>query len=239
MKKRFTSLMTLVVMLLCTSSAWAQSVVSVGANLDFAEGTPVDNGICTYGKDMATNSTTYYGLLAVDGWTAQPQGTTDDQGYENSALAGGLYAYGSSQWLGGTGYNVPATNPAGVAEGNALGIVAVWSATAQYTQAVTLEAGSYEIHVPVYNAIGGTTAPTKSLIGFIADNGTEYLAPAKAYAVDAWTEEVVAFTLTEATTGKLSLGYAAPGAGSGANQHLFFDKVEIFSVETACAGISR
>ena len=90
MKKRFTSLMTLVVMLLCTSSAWAQSVVSVGANLDFAGGAPVDNGICTYGKDMATNSTTYYGLLAVDGWTAQPQGTTDDQGYENSALAGGL-----------------------------------------------------------------------------------------------------------------------------------------------------
>ena len=224
--------MTLVVMLLCTSSAWAQSVVSVGANLDFAEGTPVDNGICTYGKDMATNSTTYYGLLAVDGWTAQPQGTTDDQGYENSALAGGLYAYGSSQWLGGTGYNVPATNPAGVAEGNALGIVAVWGATAQYTQAVTLEAGSYEIHVAVYNAVGGTTAPTKSLIGFIADNGTEYLAPAKAYGVDAWTEEVVAFTLTEATAGKLSLGYVAPGAGSGANQHLFVDKVEILSVET-------
>lgn len=224
--------MTLVVMLLCTSSAWAQSVVSVGANLDFAEGTPVDNGICTYGKDMATNSTTYYGLLAVDGWTAQPQGTTDDQGYENSALAGGLYAYGSSQWLGGTGYNVPATNPAGVAEGNALGIVAVWGATAQYTQAVTLEAGSYEIHVAVYNAVGGTTAPTKSLIGFIADNGTEYLAPAKAYGVDAWTEEVVAFTLTEATAGKLSLGYVAPGKGSTDNQHLFVDKVEILSVET-------
>lgn len=224
--------MTLVVMLLCTSSAWAQSVVSVGANLDFAGGTPVDNGICTYGKDMATNSTTYYGLLAVDGWTAQPQGTTDDEGYENSALAGGLYAYGSSQWLGGTGYNVPATNPAGVAEGNALGIVAVWGATAQYTQPVTLEAGSYEIHVAVYNAVGGTTAPTKSLIGFIADNGTEYLAPAKAYAVDAWTEEVVAFTLTEATAGKLSLGYDAPNSGSGANQHLFFDKVDILSVET-------
>ena len=232
MKKRFTSLMTLVVMLLCTSSAWAQSVVSVGANLDFAEGTPVDNGICTYGKDMATNSTTYYGLLAVDGWTAQPQGTTDDQGYENCALAGGLYAYGSGHWLGGTGYNVPATNPAGVAEGNALGIVAVWDAVAQYTQAVTLEAGSYELHVAVYNAVGGTTAPAKSLIGFIADNGTEYLAPAKAYAVDAWTEEVVAFTLTEATAGKLSLGYDAPNSGSGANQHLFFDKVEILSVET-------
>lgn len=216
--------MTLVVMLLCTSSAWAQSVVSVGANLDFAEGTPVDNGICTYAKDMEGNGTTYSQMLEVAGWTIE--------GENGDARAAGLFAYGSGHWLGGTGYNVPATNPAGVAEGNALGIVAVWDAVAQYTQAVTLEAGSYEIHVPVYNAIGGTTAPTKSLIGFIADNGTEYLAPAKAYAVDAWTEEVVAFTLTEATTGKLSLGYAAPGKGSTDNQHLFFDKVEILSVET-------
>lgn len=229
--------MTLVIAL-CTSSAWAQSVVSVGTNLDFSEGTPVDNGICTYGKDMAGNNTTYYGMLAVDGWTAQPQGTTDEQGYENSALAGGLYAYGSSQWLGGTGYNVPATNSAGVAEGNALGIVAVWSATAQYTQPVTLEAGDYVISIPVYNAVGGTSAPTKSLIGFIADNGTEYLAPAKAYAVNAWTVENIKFTLTETTTGKLSLGYTAPGSGSGANQHLFFDKVEIMAVtETDLARI--
>ena len=224
--------MTLVIAL-CTSSAWAQSIVSVGTNLDFSEGTPVDNGICTYGKDMATNNTTYYGELAVEGWTAQPQGTTDEKGYENSSLAGGLFAYGSGHWLGGTGYNVPAANPEGVAEGNALGAVAVWSGTVQYVQAVTLEAGDYVISIPVYNAKGGTTAPTKSLIGFIADNGTEYLAPAKAYAVNTWTVENIKFTLTETTTGKLSLGYAAPGSGSGANQHLFFDKVEIMVVTEA------
>ena len=61
MKRRLSLLMTLVIAL-CTSSAWAQSVVSVGTNLDFSEGTPVDNGICTYGKDMATNNTTNYGI---------------------------------------------------------------------------------------------------------------------------------------------------------------------------------
>ncbi len=217
MKRKLSFLMTLVIAL-CTSSAWAQ-VVSVGTNLDFLEGTPVDNGICTYAKDIAANNTTYSQMLAVTGW---------EFGVENGdARAGGLFAYGSGYWLGGTGYNVPATNPEGVAEGNALGTVAVWSGTVQYVQAVTLEAGNYTINIPVYNAVGGTTAPTKSLIGFIADNGTEYLASAKAYAVDAWTVETVTFTLTEATTGKLSLGYTAPGSGSGANQHLFFDKVEI------------
>ena len=46
MKRKLGFLMTLVIAL-CTSSAWAQSVVSVGTNLDFSEGTPVDNGICT------------------------------------------------------------------------------------------------------------------------------------------------------------------------------------------------
>ncbi len=229
MKRKLGFLMTLVIAL-CTSSAWAQSVVSVGTNLDFSEGTPVDNGICTYAKDIADNGTTYSQMLEVAGWTIE--------GENGDARAAGLFAYGSGYWLGGKGYNVPATNSAGVAEGNALGIVAVWSATAQYTQPVTLEAGDYVISIPVYNAVGGTSAPTKSLIGFIADNGTEYLAPAKAYAVDTWTVENIKFTLTEATTGKLSLGYAAPNTGSGGNQHLFFDKVEIMAVtETDLARI--
>ena len=218
MKRKLGFLMTLVIAL-CTSSAWAQSVVSVGTNLDFSEGTPVDNGICTYAKDMEGNGTTYSQMLEVAGWAIE--------GENGDARAAGLFAYGSGHWLGGKGYNVPAANSAGVAEGNALGVVAVWSATAQYTQPVTLEAGNYIINIPVYNSVGGTTAPAKSLIGFIADNGTEYLAPAKAYAVDTWTVETITFTLTEATTGKLSLGYTAPNKGSGDNVHLFFDKVEI------------
>lgn len=213
--------MTMVIAL-CTSSAWAQSVISVGTNLDFSEGTPVDNGICTCDYDMEKNSTVYSQMQAVTGW---------ELGNENgNNRAAGVFAYGSNHWLGGTGYNVPATNPEGVAEGNALGVVAVWSATAQYVQSVTLEAGDYVISIPVYNAVGGTTAPTKNLIGFIADNGTEYLAAAKAYPVDTWTVENIKFTLTETTTGKLSLGYTAPNSGSGANQHLFFDKVEVLAV---------
>ena len=230
MKRKLRFLAALAVTILCTGSAWAQSVISVGTNLDFSEGTPVDNGICTYAKDIESNGTTYSQMLEVPGWTIE--------GENGDARAAGLFAYGSEIWLGGKGYNVPATNPAGEAEGNALGLVAVWSATAQYTQPVTLEAGDYVISVAVYNAVGGTTAPTKSLIGFIADNGTEYLAPAKAYVVDAWTVENIKFTLSEATTGKLSLGYAAPNAGSGGNQHLFFDKVEIMAVtETDLARI--
>ena len=225
MKRKLRFLTALAVAILCTGSAWAQSAISVGTNLDFSEGTPVDNGICTCDYDMEKNNTVYSQMLAVTGW---------ELGNENgNNRAAGMFAYGSNHWLGGTGYNVPATNPEGVAEGNALGIVSTWGASTSYVQAVALEAGDYVISVLVYNAVGGTSVPAKSLIGFIADNGTEYLAPAKAYAVGTWTVENIKFTLTETTTGKLSLGYTSAGSGSGANQHLFFDKVEIFAVTEA------
>ena len=225
MKRKLRFLTALAVAILCTGSAWAQSAISVGTNLDFSEGTPVDNGICTCDYDMEKNNTVYSQMVAVSGW---------ELGNENgNNRAGGLFAYGSNHWLGGTGYNVPATNPEGVAEGNALGIVSTWGASTSYVQEVTLGAGDYVISVLVYNAVGGTSVPAKSLIGFIADNGAEYLAAAKAYPVGTWTVENIKFTLTEATTGKLTLGYTSAGSGSGANQHLFFDKVEIMVVTEA------
>lgn len=201
--------------------------VSTGKNLDFSEGTPIDNGICTYGKDMTTNGTTYYGLLDVEGWTKTISGVTDEKGFEHSGIAGGVFAYGSGKWLGSSANVAPATNPEGVAEGNALGIVAVWDNFAQYTQKVTLAPGNYVLTIPVYNVGQGTTAPQKSLIGFIAEDGTEYLAPAKSYTKGAWTTETITFTLDKVTEGVLSLGYDATNSGSGAQQGLFFDCVKI------------
>lgn len=194
------------------------TVVPTGTNLDFSEGTPIDNHICTYAKDVTGNGTTYSQMQPVTSW---------DMGVANGdARAGGVFAYGSNLWLGSAGNYVPATNPEGVAEGNALGAVAVWDAVAQYTQNVTLLPGTYNLMVPVYKASAGATAPQKSLIGFIAENGTEYLAPAKNYTQGAWTYEIVTFTLDEETNGVLSLGYDATNAGSGAQQALFFDCVK-------------
>lgn len=192
------------------------------SNLDFSEGTPVDKGICTYSKDMADNGTTYCHQLEVPSWTIAVE--------NNDNRAAGVFAYGSDAWLGSSSNIAPATNPEGVAEGNALGVVAVWDAVVQYTQEVTLAPGNYVLTIPVYNVGQGTTAPQKSLIGFIANDGTEYLAPAKSYTKGAWTTEVITFTLDEITEGVLSLGYDATNAGSGSQQALFFDCVKIESV---------
>ena len=199
----------------------------VASNLDFEIGTPVSEGICTYEKDMETNGTSLSRMQPVDGWAIA--------GENGDAHAGGLFAYGSDEnvWLGGKGYLAPAAGPEGSEGKQALGLVAVWSATAQYTQPITLEPGNYEMVVPVYNSVGGASVPVKSLIGFIADDGTEYLAPAKAYPVGVWTQETITFTLTERTTGVISLGYQGQNVGSANAQHLFFDSVGIEEVSEA------
>lgn len=212
------------------------------SNLDFEEGAPVagdDAGICTYAKDVAANNTTLSGMQEVPSWTF---------GNENGdARAAGLFAYGSDKFLGGSGFNVPAAGPVAAepeagarrlvvkaGEANqALGVVSVWTAKTSYEQNVTLPAGNYVLTIPYYNA-GGTGNIAKNLIGFIANDGTEYLSTAANFGkVGEWVNEVVTFTLTEQTNGKLSLGYTATNSGSGAMPHLFFDKVEITTVSDA------
>ena len=195
----------------------------VDPNLDFEQGAPVAQGICTYAKDMETNNTTLSHLQPVEGW---------DIAVENGdARAGGIFAYGSDNaWLGGVGYLPPAEAPEDTEGKQALGLVAVWTGTAQYTQKVTLEPGNYSITIPIYNSVGGTSVPAKGLFGFIADDGTEYLAPAKAYPINVWTNEIINFTLSEETSGVISLGYESQNVGSGASPHLFIDRVEIKKV---------
>ena len=190
------------------------------ANLDFAEGTPVAVGVRTYEKDLVEGSGDVAQMQEVTGWNISENG---------DARAAGLFAYGSDAWLGGTDYVAPAINPAGAAEGNALGIVAVWTGKAQYTQPITLPAGHYKMTVKLTN-VGGAGVPAKNLNGFVAE-GIEAYAPAKAYAVGEWTEDVISFTLTEQTTGSLSLGYQSENVGSGTAPHLFIDNVTLETID--------
>lgn len=210
-------------------------------NADFSSGTPIDNHICTYGKDMATNGTTYYGAQPIEGWTNASVGATDE-GYENSKLAGGLFAYGSTPWIGGAGTPAPATDPDGNA-GNAAGLCAVWGGSVRYTQDVTLPAGSYTVRFKVYNATtnnGSGKFVTTNLFGFDAGSNT-YYSPATTFAIGQWTTVAVTFNLTEETAGKISMGYEGP-EGNAAMPHLFVDNVKIlknpyYTDKTSVVGI--
>ena len=198
-------------------------------NADFASGEPIDNGVCTYGADMDGNHTTYHGPQAIPEWTNASVGY-EASGYANCALASGVFAYGGTPWLAGSGNVAPATGPDGNA-GQAAGLCAVWSASIQYTQAVELPAGSYTIRFKVYNTTTGNGNSSgvinADLFGFVENGGTTHYAPNNTFAIGQWSTVAVSFTLKENTAGKISMGYAAANAGSGAMPHLFVDNVQI------------
>ena len=188
-------------------------------NPHFDEDEALIGGICTYDYDCEKNNIplTNYSMLPLSGW----ERTKTDNG-----CAAGVYAVGSGAFLGGADFIVPTTMSDGSSEGKVLGFVTCWTMTVQYKQACTLPAGQYTLKLNYYNA-GGTTAITKNLIGFVADDGTEYLGTNTTFPVGKWTSEEVTFTLSEETSGYFTMGYASPNVGSANVPHFFTDGISL------------
>lgn len=206
-------------------------------NPHFDADEPVEGGICTYGKDMATNGVSHYSMQPVSNWTANkpcdPNVTPENaqNANTNDGPAAGVFAVGSGAWVGGKNFVVPTTLADGSTDGKVLGFVTSWTATVQYTQACTLPAGQYKLSMSYYNA-DGPQAVAKNLIGFVANNGTEYLATTTTFPVGKWTSEEVSFELTEETTGYFTLGYTATNTGSGNMPHFFTDGIYLTYIGT-------
>lgn len=191
-------------------------------NSHFDEDEPVEGGICTYDYDCAKNNIplTNYSMLPLTGW---------DRSKTDNGAASGVYAIGSKAFLGGVDYKVPDVMSDGSSEGKVLGFVTCWSMSMQYKQAVTLPAGDYTLTMSYYNT-GGTTAIVKNLIGFISDEGKEYLSDNLTFPVGQWTKDEIKFTLDEETTGYFSLGYQSANVGSASMPHFFTDGISLVYV---------
>ena len=186
--------------------------------IDFMDTTPVldGSGIVTYAADITGLQVS--GMQPVKGWDAVSNG---------DGRAAGVFEAGSTAFLGSSGFFAPATDSDGGAT-PMVGILAVWNTTAQYTQKVFFKAGEYYLTFNVFNA-GGTADIAKNLIGFVAEDGTEYFAETTAYPVGEWTQEQLRIVLKEDTYGFLSMGYTAQDLGKADNPHLFFQGVKLQS----------
>lgn len=231
MKKNLLQLLLLLAVLVVGSGTlWAQEDVTATylTNADFSIGDAINNNVCSYGKDMASNGTSYYGAQPISGWTNASTGYVDTD-YPDCGMAGALFAYGSTPWLAGSGTPAPATDPNGNA-GKAAGLCAVWGQKVQYTQDVTLPAGSYTIRFKVYNATTNNSSGkfiAENFFGFVPNAGTAYYAPNKTFAIGQWSTVAVTFNLTAETAGKISIGYRGAGTGNATMPHLFVDNVMI------------
>ena len=185
------------------------------SNPHFAEDEVVVGGICTYDYDCEKNgvAAANFGMQPCTGW--EPKDAKNGR-------AAGVFKAGSGAFLGSADFKVPGKTRTGAASKNMLGVVTCWSMSVQYTQTCTLPAGQYTLNIPIYN-VGGDVAITKNLIGFIADDGTEYLCGTTNYPVGEWKTEEVVFNLDEETSGYFSIGYSSPNSGSAVCPHLFTD----------------
>ena len=208
-----------------TASAQTDVTSTYLSNADFGQTDAIEKDICGYGKDMTTNGTTLYGYLDVDGWTQNIlSGDNSNATYPNSGMIGAVMAYGANTAMRGGGATPPADGPDSSTNGKCLAILGVWGCGGYYYQTVTFPAGEYTLTVPVYNASG--TATVDPYIGFFPDAGTAYKSKAS-FTVGSWETLTIEFKLAEETPGRIAVGYKSNGSGSGANPHLFIDRVNI------------
>lgn len=217
-------------------------------NPHFTMDDAVDSEVYTYAKDMdgqaggsgtggwgiAEGGASRYGSQPITGWITYNE--TDNiwrsgTGGATNGRASGIFNIGGSEFLGGAAYLPPTTMSDGSSTGKVLGMVTCWTNIVQYTQYVTIPAGKYILSVSYYNT-GGTVAINKNLIGFVADDGTEYLCKNTTFPVGRWSTEEIEFELTEETSGYFSMGYKSADKGSGDMPHFFIDGISLVYIGT-------
>lgn len=226
-------LITLAAMAVMTGNVWGQTDVTSTyiKNADFSANDALTVHLCGYGADISKSGNKLDGNNAVYG--AQEVTEWTNNGIKNSTGsgaggAGGIFTYGSQPQLKGNSKAAPTANPEKESTGKALGIFAVWQGTIQYTQEVTLPAGSYTLTFTYYNQ-SGTTSVSTNLFGFETSE-KNYYGSTKSFATGAWKTETISFELEVETTGKISVGYKSPNSGSANCPMLFVDNVKLEAI---------
>ena len=125
----------------------------------------------------------------------------------------GVYQIGTNKTFNGA--KVPDKAFDGTTSGGVLALSTGWEQALKYYQTVTLPAGIYTMKSAFFN--GSDKSSGISLMAWLPDGGTPVKSSLTSFSVDNWTEDVVHFTLTETTTGRIQLGFQAPESRGSAN----------------------
>ena len=125
----------------------------------------------------------------------------------------GVYQIGTNKTFNGA--KVPDKAFDGTTSGGVLALSTGWQQALKYYQTVTLPAGNYTMKSAFFN--GSDKSSGISLMAWLPDGGTPVKSSLTSFSVGNWTEDVVHFTLTETTTGRIQLGFQAPESRGSAN----------------------
>lgn len=152
-------------------------------------------------------------IRTIPGWT---------QGFTHDYTISGVYEFGFAGKFNTA--SVPAEGYNG-SVGGGLAISTGWSQNFNYTQTVTLPAGTYTLTAPTYNGSDKTAAT--SMLAWIPNSGTQVKSTVTSYPIGKWTVDKITFKLTAKTTGKIQIGMTAAAGGSGNSAKLVIDYVQL------------
>ncbi len=153
-------------------------------------------------------------ILEVNGWT---------KNISVNYTITGVYQFGTAKTFNGAA--VPATGYDGTANGGCLALSTGWTQSMLFVQQVKLPAGKYGLVTATYNC--GTSTVGTSKMGWLPDGGTAVLSKVSGFPCQTWVADTVWFEITDATAGKIQIGYQAGGQGSANSAKIVVDFVKL------------
>ena len=156
-----------------------------------------------YDKD-ATGKAKIGSLKLPKGWSS-----SDDT---LSGLVNATFAYGSQATI--SNVTVPAAGPDGNAEGSCYTLTNTYGSVITIYQAVKLPPGSYRLQVTYYNCNEKSSTVAENTSGWFVSANEHVYSPTLTFGTKEWATDVIPFTLTEATAGRLQIGIRCSGSAT-------------------------
>lgn len=135
----------------------------------------------------------------------------------------GVYQFGTSKTFNGV--SVPATGQDGTANGGCLALSTGWGQSLLYYQDAVLPAGKYALVSASYNCSDKTVGISR--IGWLPTGKTPVLSNVQSFKSGEWITDTITFELTEATAGRIQIGYQAGSGGSANSAKIVLDYIKL------------
>lgn len=135
----------------------------------------------------------------------------------------GVYQFGTSKTFNGA--SIPPTGQDGTANGGCLALSTGWGQSLLYYQDAVLPAGKYALVSASYNCSDKTAGISRT--GWLPTGKTAVLSNIQSYKSGEWITDTIMFELTEATAGRIQIGYQAGSGGSVNSAKIVLDYIKL------------
>ena len=153
-----------------------------------------------------------------------PQGWVKDDGAKATLAVAATFRYGTKATFGSK--SIPTTGPDGNADGACLTLCAAFGNYMAFYQKAKMPAGNYKLLVTYYNCNPDAETVVGNMCGWYVSDEENTLSEVSTFGFAEWRTDTIAFTLGDATGGRLQIGIKCTG-NTNKNAMLAVDNVRL------------